>query len=152
MPGIKRKRPRFRYTDPMTAPTHRRRFRFSLRTLFVVVTILSLALGWLGVQLKWIHDRHEALRWIADFRERALAAESGRVVPPMKGEWVSNAGVKAPWSLEILGETGVERLEVYQDWLNSDSQYSLDELRSLFPEAEVRAAATRPEQTGSNAK
>jgi hypothetical protein len=134
-----------------TAVPPRRRFYFSLRTLFVMVTILGVVLGWLGVQLKWMHDRSEALRWIADFRARQLAAESGSVLPPMKGEWVSHASVKAPWSLEILGETGVERLEVYQGWLNSDSRYSLNELRSLFPEAEVKASAARRDQTSSNA-
>jgi hypothetical protein len=40
----------------MTAPP-RRRFYFSLRTLFVLMTILGLFLGWVGAQLKWIHDR-----------------------------------------------------------------------------------------------
>ena len=34
--------------------------RFSLRTLFVLVTIIALPLGWVDYQLKWIRQRHEA--------------------------------------------------------------------------------------------
>lgn len=127
-----------------------RRLHFSLRTLFVVMTILGVLLGWLGVQLKWIHDRREALRWIVDYRARAVAAESRNLVPPRKGEIVSPPDKKAPWSLRILGEGGVERLEVYQDWLNEDARYSLDELSSLFPEAKVESRTNRHERDNSN--
>lgn len=107
------------------------------------MTILGVLLGWLGVQLKWIHDRHEALRWIADYRARQLGAESGSMLPPLRGEYFANAG-KAPWNLRIFGERGVERLEVAQDWVNPDARYSVNELRSLFPESEVKAVASRP--------
>ena len=41
----------------MTAP-NRRWFRFSLRTLFVVVTVFGI---WLGYELNWIRQRHEML-------------------------------------------------------------------------------------------
>jgi hypothetical protein len=41
----------------MTAP-RRRWFAFSLRALFVVVTVFGC---WLGYQLNWIRERHEAL-------------------------------------------------------------------------------------------
>jgi hypothetical protein len=34
------------------------RFAFSLRTLFVVVTVICC---WLGYELNWIRQRHEAL-------------------------------------------------------------------------------------------
>jgi hypothetical protein len=128
----------------MTASAVSRRwFRFSLKTLLVLVTILGSFLGWFGVQLRWIHDRREALRWIIDIRARQLARDSGSLVPPEKGVYVSHAGITAPWSLGILGESGVERLEVYQDWLNPDARYSLNELRVLFPEAEVIATTQR---------
>jgi hypothetical protein len=128
----------------MAASPASRRFHFCLRALFVVMTILGVLLGWLGVQLKWIHDRHEALRWIADYRARQLAAESGSMLPLVRGEYVSNSGSKAPWSLRIFGEKGVERFEVEQDWVNPDTGYSVSELRSLFPKSEVKAVASRP--------
>ena len=41
----------------MTAP--RRWFRFSLRTLFVVVTIACVFAGWIAYQLDWIRERHD---------------------------------------------------------------------------------------------
>jgi len=42
-----------------SAPLRRRWFRYSLRTLFVLVTVFCV---WLGVQVKWIHDRREVVR------------------------------------------------------------------------------------------
>ena len=38
------------------------RFRFSLRTMFVVVTVVGLTAGWLAQQQKWIRDREQAIR------------------------------------------------------------------------------------------
>jgi len=42
----------------MTPPSHRRWFRFSLRTVLVLLTLFCV---WLGVQVKWIRDRHDVL-------------------------------------------------------------------------------------------
>ena len=128
----------------MTASTPRRRwFRFSLRMLLVMVTTVGVLLGWLGVQLKWIHDRHKALEWLLPYHARQLAAERGALPPPLKGEYVSHPTTKAPWSLRIFGEKGIERLEVYEDLANPDGPHSVNELSSLFPEAEVEAVASR---------
>ena len=128
----------------MTASaTSRRRFYFSLRTLFVAVTILGLFLGWVGVQLKWMRDRRQALEWMFPCHARQLAAESGSLLPPLKGEYISHPDTKAPWSLRIFGESGVERIKVYENWLNPDARYSVNDLRLLFPEAEVKAVANR---------
>jgi hypothetical protein len=44
----------------MTAP--RRRWSFSLRTLFVLVTVFALPLGWTAFQFNWIRERHRALK------------------------------------------------------------------------------------------
>jgi hypothetical protein len=103
-----------------------------------------MGLGWLGVQLKWAHDRREALRWIIDPRARQIAAEGGSRIPPRKGEYFQDAAIDAPWPLRILGERGVKRLNVSQPWLTPDAPYSLRELRRLFPKAEVNAVVSRP--------
>ncbi len=126
--------------DAVAPPTPRRRWWFSLRTLFVVVTILCVFLGWLAVQLKWIHDRREALQWILPLRERQLAAMNGRLPPPRKGVYVVHADVNVPWSLRIFGVLGVERLEVNQAWLNPSARYNLEEFRRLFPEAKIEVS------------
>ena len=116
----------------------RRRFQFRLRTMFVLVAVLGSLLGWLGVQLKWIHDRDEALSWMFPFRARQIAAETTGVLPPLKGSIINHAGSKAPWSLRLFGEPGVGRLEVDRRFLTPNAPYSLEKLRRLFPEAEVR--------------
>jgi hypothetical protein len=131
-------------TDPQ-----RRRWHYSLRALFVAVTLCGASLGWLGAQFHWIHDRDAALRWVHDLRGRQIAAENGSPVPPVKGE-VDHDGARAPWTLRFLGTTGVARMEVYRNYLSPSSRYSLAELRRLFPEAEVNAVAPRatPRATG----
>ena len=60
----------------------RLRPRFSLRTLFVLVTIAGC---WAGYQINWIRQRH-------NFRDRHAAIELS----------------KAPWSLRPFGESGVK--------------------------------------------
>lgn len=45
----------------MTDPPQRR-FQFRLRTLMIVVTVLAVAMAYVGRQLKWIADRHEAMK------------------------------------------------------------------------------------------
>ena len=65
----------------MTAPPKRRWFRFSLRTMFVVVTIFGVWLGW---QLKIVRERKAILREIlqstdvGDFSYMDLESEVGQ--------------------------------------------------------------------------
>jgi len=91
----------------------RRWFSFSLRTLFVVVAASGLFLAWLGVQVQWIRDRHEALSHYS----------VGTTVRPKK----------APWSIRILGEAGAPVVVVKF----STSMDERERLRRLFPEAKV---------------
>ena|ERR1051325_96907 len=112
---------------PLYHPRPDRWPQVSLKGLFVLVTLLGVVC-WLGVQVKWIHDRHEAL-------ERYYARNSVSIRRTWRGA-VSDLGPKeivacepalparrAPWSIAILGETGVGGLP--QDD---------PELARLFPE------------------
>ena len=36
--------------------------RFSLRTLFVLITLISIPIGWVAYQLNWIRQRHKFAR------------------------------------------------------------------------------------------
>ena len=70
----------------------RRWFRFSLRTLFVLVTIACI---WLGYSFNWIRQRHDYLK-----------AHPGAVRVPDPNE----ALAIAPAMLWLLGEKGQTRL------------------------------------------
>jgi len=91
--------------------------RFSLRTLFVLVTIAGVCAGWVAYQLNWIRAREAALKsadpnfWTPEFNTG---------YPP------------APLSLRIFGVRGVAGLRV----VYIDKQPLLKEkLVELFPEA-----------------
>jgi hypothetical protein len=127
----------------MTPTTPRRWFQYGLRTMFVVVTVFGVALGWIGMQFKWKHERERALHWLLPIRERQIAHLSGRTIPQANGLALSNAGVPVSWRLKVLGVRGVERIEVFEDSVGTRGGYSLDELRILFPEARVVSVDAR---------
>ena len=47
-------------------PKRRRRFRFSLRTLFVLLTATCIVLGWMGWTLQIVRQRQSARKWLED--------------------------------------------------------------------------------------
>ena len=85
---------------------------FTLRTLFVLVAVMAVGLAWLGVQVKWIHDRWEARRRYAGMHI---------------------AEVCAPWSIRIFGEHGIGVIGM-PPW-QTDAERK--ELQGLFPEARI---------------
>jgi hypothetical protein len=87
----------------------RRWFRFSLRTMFVVVTLFGVAAGWVAYQLNWIRQRHEFVS----------ARHSGQFAIGF---------VKAPWSLRLFGEKEAE-------FVVSVPKEDIGLARELFPEA-----------------
>ena len=88
------------------------RIRFSLASLFVIVAIPALWLGW---HASWIHSRHKALE---SLRAQGVAFDEGG---------------HAPLRLRMLGETGVAVL-VVDSSSEQPSERTL-ELIGLFPEA-----------------
>jgi hypothetical protein len=98
----------------MTTSVRPRRFRFGLRTLFVLVAVASVFLAWLTVQLKWIQDRHAALH---------LTLRMG--------------AAPAPWSIRILGEQGVDRIGVQYLGDERADGARVRAIQLLFPEAHV---------------
>ncbi|PHS02987.1 MAG: hypothetical protein COA78_19670 [Blastopirellula sp.] len=116
---------------------HPKRIQYGLRLLFGTVLLLGVGFAWIGAQLRWMQQRNEALQWIQPMHARQIAASSGLPVPPVKGFYVQRSGSTAPWSLAIFGEIGVDTIELDSRYSQSEDHYTIDRLRSLFPEAEV---------------
>jgi len=76
-----------------TAP-NRRRFRWSLRTIFVVVTALGC---WLGYEVNWIRERHVVVADFVMYRAYRVASNSP----------------SAPSFLWLFGEKGYTAVVVY---------------------------------------
>ncbi len=118
----------------MTA--HKRRWTFSLRTMFVVVTVLGI-LGWIGNNIRWIHQRREFIE-----NPPTIYMHATRV-PHSAAPW-------APWPLWLFGERGWSEISIsFVPWdVWEDKEYQVQPLsevelaqlnhaKSLFPEAIV---------------
>jgi hypothetical protein len=117
----------------MTAP-RRRWFRFSLRTLFVVVTAFGIWLGW---QLHVVRERAAIRAW-AEKREIGFSSEEwpGMFVPGRKPAWV---GV-IPWYRRLLGDQGYVLIEMPYGYSAADKaaiQSDQALIEATFPEAVV---------------
>src|SRR5262245_51555998 len=107
----------------MTEPARRRRgwFSYSLRTFFVVLTILGV---WLGVQVKWIRDRHAALEWVEAVNSRPISTAPGAdwVSMEVRYQWTNELVVPAPWQIRMLGEDGVAEIHVNRSQTSASDQ------------------------------
>ena len=104
----------------------RRWFRFSLRTLLVVVFVVSIPLAWVAYQLNWVRERHKFLRMLAvDAKERSsfLRSEVPHLYPQPKRT--------LPIVARIIGEQPYSLIILPQSY----SQILIEEARSLFPES-----------------
>ncbi len=97
----------------MTSP-RRRWFQFGLGAIFVVVTVVALTAGWVAYQFRWIHQRHSLLN-----EPGVRRANAGFEVE-----------INTPWSLAVLGEKGVEALDIPES--------ELKRAHDLFPEATLK--------------
>jgi hypothetical protein len=121
----------------MLAP-NRRWFRFSLLTLFLSITAFGC---WLGYEVNWIRNRHDALR-------------DGVVVDD--SPWSDDT--PAPGLLCLFGERGYDRLVYLPEWADESavvafsvlarenekpqrriSEPDLKRLQALFPESYLRS-------------
>jgi hypothetical protein len=102
-------------------------FRFSLRTLLGMVTVVLL---WIGYYVNWKHERREALE-----------------LPHTPWRRSPSADVKLPIGLRITGEQPREGIDLPP----GASDELLARFQSLFPEAEVRRSQWSPDQMDSPA-
>lgn len=103
-------------------------FRFSLRTMFVVVTIVACWLGW---QLKIVRDRKEMRTWIV-----AHGGTIGRFDDPFTDVEFEATEVAAPpvsWLRQSLGDDAVDYILLRSEKLEPVRQH----LTQLFPESKI---------------
>ncbi len=111
----------------MTTAPKRRWPRFSLRTLFVVVTVAGVAVGWLVYHLDWIRQRHKALEWLE-------VSKASWYAPCVTGGRFQSS---APLSIRLFGERAVVGIGMDREEFAGRVPYGPKELESLFPEARV---------------
>jgi hypothetical protein len=105
----------------MDEKPRRRWFRFSLRTLFLLVTLAAVSAGWVSWSLNWIRQRQSALR------------TDGIQGNPNSLHTIYDKP-QTPSGLWIFGEVGQSTLIVQGGLISKDRSF---ELRELFPEAEL---------------
>jgi hypothetical protein len=91
----------------------RRWFRFSLRTVFVLVARVGVAAGWVACQLNWIQQRHEFFK-----------CDGVSYSYPGAG-----AKTLVPWSLRLFGEPAYAQITTFPAEMKM--------AQSLFPEAMI---------------
>ena len=96
-------------------------FRFSLRTLFVVVTMVAITVSYLVLQLNWLRQRRE-------FHTDLKLCVAGEVRP----------NTRAPGLLWLFGDYSYSKISLNtHSKLPPATEGDLATARRLFPEAEV---------------
>ena len=90
--------------------------KFSLRTLFVLIALISIPLGWMACQLNWIRKRHDFLDSTRFDNTEAYVSQRPRP--------------SAPGGLWLFGEKGV-------GFVCLENPAYKSEAKQLFPEAEI---------------
>jgi hypothetical protein len=93
--------------------------RFSLRTMFVLVAVVSILLLWMASQMNWV-------------RQRQAWRSTG---PPVLMILMPNS---APWPLHFFDESGVELIKI-----ENETAEQIAEAMRLFPEATIVVARKR---------
>ncbi|QDT70198.1 hypothetical protein MalM25_31440 [Planctomycetes bacterium MalM25] len=113
-----------------------KRFRFRLGTLFVCVTLLCL---WLGYQMRWVHQRREALVWIREHEtaEKWSSADpTGVTVTPVGGLPAPYESRRPPLAVWLLGEQQVHFITLDRAKVTASDFDMLNRLQALFPETD----------------
>ncbi len=102
------------------------RLTFSLRTLFLALTLVAALSAWVAYNLNWIRLRHALL-------EKPNVQAWGNPADDPFGEPME---VDAPWPLTLFGESGLTGI-----WLIDATDSDRAAASRLFPEASVTISA-----------
>ncbi len=123
----------------MTAAKHRW-FAFSLRTLFLMVTVFGLLSGWLAYHVRWIQQRHELLG------RHNPGVSFGHVRQRFENPWGDHEYpgeiVEPPGALWLFGEPGMAHIQIsFHPWapgpLNESELEVVRRANRLFPESQI---------------
>lgn len=112
----------------MFGEPRRRWFRFSLRTLFIVLTLAGLWIGW---NYDRVRKREEMLRYLNGSGGAGTPGQVDVLDPARAGyrpPWK-----KLPWTWRVLGAEPVETIHLYAKFNEKDRWY----IEHLFPEADL---------------
>jgi hypothetical protein len=129
------------------AKPRRRWFRFSLRTLFILVTLASLPLGWVGWGLGEVRKERAVVAWVEEMGGRVTYGIVAVAVD--KSWWVKTTekwfGEKVLQSINVidLGETEVSDLSRLAEIKNLETLYLYNtEVTDLTPLAAMNNLRT----------
>jgi hypothetical protein len=122
----------------MNDKPRRRWFNFSLRTLFILVTVLCCWLGW---EMSVVRSRQAALS-----RIKGNMAFSVTTAQSYRERWPAGMSVPTlatiPLVRRLLGDEAIQEIVVHR-WFQSFSEEELSRLTRAFPEAQL--SETHPE-------
>jgi hypothetical protein len=115
-------------SGPMS-PVPKRRWSFTLRTLFVMVTVLAAGMGWVAYHANWMLERKHGREWLDAHGVGGSIGFSREARPSLS------------WTLKMLGE---QPLELFCIGALDDERRDLPEYRRrvaaislLFPECQI---------------
>lgn len=113
----------------------RRRFRFSLRSLLIWVTLAAIPCGWAAYQLDWIRQRRAFLAHWKSWQPSAYYSEELHM-PFCDDDYRPSL----PISLRMFGERGIWEVSIpldgpTPDELTDTDRRRLKEAKRLFPES-----------------
>jgi hypothetical protein len=111
-----------------TPPRRRRWYQFGLRTMFVVVTVFAVWLGW---ELKFVRERDKSRRWIVE-----NGGDISSIIA-MTVDGSANVHFESPANLPFWRRWMGDEL-IGSIWLAAEpSEADIRRLRRQFPEAKV---------------
>lgn len=122
----------------------RQRFRFSLRMLFIVVTVLGV---WLGYELNWLRQRHEMIVRHQFRMKHWQGSPSEFADLEVKVAVLSNTPRSGPGLLWLFGERAVVSLGLLdsrKDGSGFDQARDAQAAKRLFPEAGIHTLIIDP--------
>ena len=108
--------------------TRRSCFRFSLRTLFVVVGLVGILAAWIAYNLEWVHERRKALEILRHVKSPLTAVNfAGPTSPPNH----------FPLGLRLLGEQKLHTIYLEVAKGDISAIKASHKIKRIFPEAHV---------------